>query len=290
MPWKVTPVSEIRLAFVHQVVTLRTPVSRACRAFGISRKTGYKWLGRYRSHPEQSLRDRSRRPRRSPGRDRRAGRAADPGSPAAVRLGGTQDPRLPGRTRPRRPQPADRHRRPGAARADAPRRRARTGPVLRTRRPAPALVGIHPVHGRPYHPQTQGKVERLHGTLEREVWPHIRRDCLEHFDADLQRWRSEVYNTVRPHEALGDQPPISRLRPSPRPPKLPPVEYPAGALLRKVSTSGDVRWRTFRLLAGRGLVGQWVRIEERDGELALYYCWKEIRRIPLEQLKPGPML
>ena len=48
MLWDVQPVSEIRLAFIHQVITLDAPVSHACRAFGISRKTGYKWLARYR--------------------------------------------------------------------------------------------------------------------------------------------------------------------------------------------------------------------------------------------------
>jgi hypothetical protein len=31
MPWEVRPVSEIRLAFVHQVLSLHTPVATACR-------------------------------------------------------------------------------------------------------------------------------------------------------------------------------------------------------------------------------------------------------------------
>ena len=66
MPWEVHPVSEIRVAFVHQVLSLKTPVSEACRRFGISRKTGYKWLRRYRQEPDQPLADRSRRPQSSP--------------------------------------------------------------------------------------------------------------------------------------------------------------------------------------------------------------------------------
>jgi transposase InsO family protein len=153
-------------------------------------------------------------------------------------------------------------------------------------------LGIRPVHGRPYHPQTQGKVERLHGTLQRELWPHVRRDSLEHFAEDLQRWRQDVYNTIRPHEALADKPPLSRFAPSPRPrpDSLPPVEYPAGSLVRKVSTSGDIRWNSLRILAGRGLVGELVRLEPRDHELALFYCSRQIRTIPNNQLKPGPML
>jgi transposase InsO family protein len=153
-------------------------------------------------------------------------------------------------------------------------------------------LAIRPVHGHPYHPQTQGKVERFHGTLEREVWPHVRRDTLEHFTEDIDRWRMEVYNVLRPHEALADQPPISRFRksPRPRPDRMPPVEYPVGSTLRKVSTSGDVRWRNCRILAGRGLVGELVRIEEREHEMAVFYAWKEIRTLPYEQLKGDNML
>src|SRR6516162_8821331 len=66
MPWEVLPVSEIRLAFVHHVESLRMPVVEACRKFSISRKTGYKWLDRYRRQPGQPLHDRSRRPKTSP--------------------------------------------------------------------------------------------------------------------------------------------------------------------------------------------------------------------------------
>jgi transposase len=39
-----------------------------CRRFGISPSVGYKWLGRYREAGAAGLLDRSRRPKRSPGR------------------------------------------------------------------------------------------------------------------------------------------------------------------------------------------------------------------------------
>ena len=68
MPWEVVPVSEIRLAFVHQVLSLKSSVSGACRKFGISRKTGYKWLRRYKKEPQQPLQDHSRQPHTSPRR------------------------------------------------------------------------------------------------------------------------------------------------------------------------------------------------------------------------------
>jgi hypothetical protein len=151
-------------------------------------------------------------------------------------------------------------------------------------------IGV--IHGRPYHPQTQGKVERLHGTLEREVWPFVRRDSLEHFQADVDRWRTEVYNVLRPHEALEDSPPLARYQVSrrPRPASVPEVEYPSGSVTRKVGSSGDVRYSGYRLLAGRGLVGQFVRIEERDHEIALYYAQRQIRAVARDQLKADTML
>ena len=57
------------------------------------------------------------------------------------------------------------------------------------------LLGIRPLHGRPYHPQTQGKVERFHGTLEREV------RFEGSSEEELSRFRDR-YNWVRPHHAL----------------------------------------------------------------------------------------
>ena len=68
MPWHDLPMSELRLAFVKLVDALHYSVAQACREFGISRKTGYKWLRRARQQPGLPLADRSRRPRSSPRR------------------------------------------------------------------------------------------------------------------------------------------------------------------------------------------------------------------------------
>jgi transposase InsO family protein len=153
-------------------------------------------------------------------------------------------------------------------------------------------LGIKPIHGRPYHPQTQGKVERFHGTLERELWPSIRRDRLEHFSADLARFRYEVYNTQRPHEALGDRPPLSRYHPSPRPrpPRVPAVEYPTGSILRKVAAGGDISYGGCRILVGAGLLKQRVRLEDHGHEIRIFYGWKQIRSLATELLQRDKLL
>ena len=153
-------------------------------------------------------------------------------------------------------------------------------------------LAIRVIHGRPYHPQTQGKVERLHGTLEAEIFPRLPRDNLERFQAGLELWRRDASNAIRPHEALGDLAPATRWRPCERrrPLHLPTVEYPEGTLLRKVSTVGDVRWRTAKILAGNGLVGEFVRIEEIDNVVNLWYGTHRIRQIPLDQLGTSGIL
>ena len=52
------------VAFAHQE---GTTIAALCRHFGISRKTGYKWLARA-AQGETTFADRSRRPHSSPGR------------------------------------------------------------------------------------------------------------------------------------------------------------------------------------------------------------------------------
>jgi transposase InsO family protein len=61
MPWKESSVMEERLRFVARLLE-GEPMSDVCREFGISRKTGYKLLNRYREDGPVALCDRSRRP------------------------------------------------------------------------------------------------------------------------------------------------------------------------------------------------------------------------------------
>jgi transposase-like protein len=56
----------LRLEFVTFAWREEANVSALCRRFGISRKTGYKWLARHQPDAADSLADRPRRPLRSP--------------------------------------------------------------------------------------------------------------------------------------------------------------------------------------------------------------------------------
>ena len=65
MPWKDKTVEELRKEFVEAVKTSKN-FSSLCREFGITRRTGYKWVDRYNQY--QSLSDRSHTPIHIPGK------------------------------------------------------------------------------------------------------------------------------------------------------------------------------------------------------------------------------
>jgi transposase InsO family protein len=69
MPWRELSVYAQREEFVRLALVPGSNKSELCRRFGVSRDTGYKWLGRYAAAEGQGgLEDRSRRPHASPDR------------------------------------------------------------------------------------------------------------------------------------------------------------------------------------------------------------------------------
>jgi transposase InsO family protein len=145
---------------------------------------------------------------------------------------------------------------------------------------------IYVTHSRPYHPQTVGKDERFHGTLQRELlsghqWQHA-----QHLQARLDPWREE-YNHRRPHEALEMEVPASRYRPSLRafPTQLEPVAYPAGMEVRRVQSKGWVHFQGRIVQVSRAFRGQPVGLRpmSRDGCWEVLFCHQIIRRIDLRE-------
>jgi putative transposase len=66
MPWRETSPMEQRLEFVREYETELFTMTELAAQYGISRKTGYKWLERYDAAGVDGLRDHSRRPHHSP--------------------------------------------------------------------------------------------------------------------------------------------------------------------------------------------------------------------------------
>ncbi len=62
MVWKETCPMDEKLAFILDYLSGETPMTVLCESYGISCKTGYKWVGRYRDEGPGGLHDRSRAP------------------------------------------------------------------------------------------------------------------------------------------------------------------------------------------------------------------------------------
>lgn len=103
-------------------------------------------------------------------------------------------------------------------------------------------LGVVVIHGRPYHPQTQGKDERFHRTLKAELLCRADFKHAAHAQSLMDPWR-EVYNHERPHEAIGMVPPARRYRPSARSMPSGPVAYEPspGQTARRVKEGGHLR-------------------------------------------------
>jgi transposase InsO family protein len=133
------------------------------------------------------------------------------------------------------------------------------------------------------HPQTQGKVERFHGSLMRAL---NKRGTPRH---DAQKWLDAYrweHNHIRPHEALDMQTPASRWQPSPRryQAQLPRWEYPQGAWVLKVDCQGKIDTAGRKWKISRALAGEWVHLLPSQDRILVYYCNTLMREIdPLMQ-------
>lgn len=128
------------------------------------------------------------------------------------------------------------------------------------------------------HPQTQGKVERFHGSLQR-AWRR-RGIPRQHLQAWLDEYRWE-HNHVRPHEALQMKTPASVWRPSakrydPHPPRW---EYPTGAWVLKVDCQGKVEIKRRKWTISQALTGERVQVVPINGRWLIFYCATLVREL-----------
>lgn len=375
MPWKVRSPVSLRDEFVSFASQADANVAALCRRFGIARKTGYKWLARFRAGGRDALADRSRRPLTSPARTGEAaeqrvvalrrehpawgarklkrrlealGHACvparstvngilarhgliDPAASAAatphVRFERERPNELwqmdfkghfatgdGGRCHPLtvlddcsrfnvllRACGDERLETVRGALADAMRRYGMPEQILSDNGPpwgsfgrdgnwtrlGAWLVrrGVRVLHGRPSHPQTQGKDERFHRTLKAEAIGTRQFRDVPDSQARFDAWR-DVYNLQRPHEALpGMATPAERYAPSPRPfaEAPPPVEYGPADTVRKVCGKGCVSFRGTPWRVGHAFAGEpvAVRPSETDGLMQVFYCHQRVAEIDL---------
>ena len=147
-------------------------------------------------------------------------------------------------------------------------------------------LGVGVSHGRPLHPQTQGKDERFHRTLVAEVLDARTLRSLDEAQAAFDAWR-EVYNTYRPHEAIGMDTPSERYDISPRamPTAIDPPHYEPQAHVRKVDKNGFIAFKGRRLRCPAPVAGRQValRATNTDGLFDLCYRSHVLAQVDLRQ-------
>jgi transposase InsO family protein len=105
-------------------------------------------------------------------------------------------------------------------------------------------LGVIAKNSRPYHPQTCGKVERLHQTLKRYLARQAPASTLSELQAQLDAF-VHYYNAIRPHRALGGRTPLQAYsaRIKARPTEVPKPETHFRIRHDKVDTAGTVTLR-----------------------------------------------
>jgi transposase InsO family protein len=133
-------------------------------------------------------------------------------------------------------------------------------------------AGIRPERITPGRPQQNGRHERMHLTLKAETAsPPAATLRLQQRRFDAFR---RVFNEERPHEALGQTPPVQHYHPPPRSygGRLREPDYPDGTEVRRVRLKGEIKWRGTRVFVSRVLVGEPVGLEPvDDGHWRVHY-------------------
>lgn len=134
---------------------------------------------------------------------------------------------------------------------------------------------ILPIHGRVRHPQTQGKIERFHRSMDNEVLKLHRplnfADAIEVLD----HWKS-VYNFERPHEALGDRCPAQVYTPSQRSylEKVQPYDYGSQYHLIKINNWGYLRFADFQIYISETFRDTRVQLIPSEGDDSVSVCYR----------------
>ncbi len=144
-------------------------------------------------------------------------------------------------------------------------------------------LGIRVIHSAYRHPQTCGKDERFHRTLQYDLLHRTHFESFEDVQCQFDKFRYE-YNNIRPHDAIGLLRPSDRYSFSPRifPEVLPPIEYEEGAVTKKVDTWGKIYYRNHEWPISKALEGEYVQVKEDKDVAKIYYVNTLVKTINLK--------
>jgi len=149
-------------------------------------------------------------------------------------------------------------------------------------------LGVKLINAAPAHPQTLGKLERLHRTLKDWLADEPQPADLEELQLLLDRFRAH-YNHERPHQGIGDRTPADRYTASPAPDPAPldsepddQLAYPTRSVIRAVAPNGVFAFRAKHINIGVRYAGARVRVVESGELVHVYYGDELIRTIALD--------
>lgn len=144
--------------------------------------------------------------------------------------------------------------------------------------------GIKVSHSRPGHPQTQGKLERMHRTLKWELLSLYSFKDFEELQEGFDEWR-RVYNEVRPHAALNHDTPIQHYQKSGKSycQQQSEIKYDGSFIVRKVQHDGEVSLHGKLYMVGSAFHGYPVglRKAEQEGLMEVHFCHQKVALIDL---------
>jgi transposase InsO family protein len=148
---------------------------------------------------------------------------------------------------------------------------------------AVGALGVDHRHGRPGHPQTQGKVERFHQTLQKWLAAQPRAASLEELQAQLDAF-THHYNYHRPHRAIGRRTPAAVFAQTP---KAGPVGRPLGAPTiiyrnNKVTANGNLRAGPYTISLGVAHAHQQATIIITGSSCHIFITGRLIRQLHLD--------
>lgn len=141
------------------------------------------------------------------------------------------------------------------------------------------------------HPQTQGKVERLHRTLKARTRHRGEPKTMSEWRRWAPYFRYE-YNHERPHEALGMKTPAEvyqavNLRPYQKKPRE--WEY-SGGIVKRLTTQGMLYYQQQTYFVSEALAAERVRVDELDGKLLVTFRHMTVREIEVSSGKSTAVL
>lgn len=144
--------------------------------------------------------------------------------------------------------------------------------------------GIYVSHSRPGHPQTQGKLERMHRTLKEELLSLYYFKNFDELQEGFDEWR-RVYNEVRPHGALDLDTPVQRYQKSNRPycEIQNDIKYDSSFIVRKVQHDGEISLNGKLYLIGSAFHGYPVGLKpaEQEERMEVHFCHQKVALIDL---------